>query len=413
MVIPTKQQDKATMLRVFKEILCLEDDSNLHKACDHERFKDLYDLLALPMAELADISHGSAKINNHDQGDILALQHLYLDRAYTLDPIARDWSNLSKEEFEIYRTSPGLQAIFPPEPEPAPIIVPAVINPSQHVSILRHVLEIVMDDDPGSLLALAIDQHGCQTIQDVMALTPWEIESLELEDGSTLPRDRRIYLEAFQAFVLSLYPNPDSIVTEEWLSLTSEEFYGFMMSAEWMLFRQQSPRPVPPRDDTINGEQYKNWGATEVIESFDVEEFQAAMVHASETIGCSEEEEESEDTTTDDNNSMKILNDAIMFFEFFWLEDDFQLHSLDEPNVPNEEFEFVPLSNDKPSLTTNEAHEPSPTTNEAHEPHYARASMEDDVHVEYPDRTKFVSSMTQEQYQELKLYKDNERYADY
>jgi hypothetical protein len=225
-----------------------------------------------------------------------------------------------------------------------------------------------------------------------MALSPWEIKSLEWKDGSSpssiLPLGHRNQLVTFQALVLSLYPNPNTIVTNEWLSLTSQQFNDFRSSPEWLLLRQQSPRLVPPRDDTTNGEQYKNWGAAGVIESFDVEQFQAAMVQASEASGCSEEEEEesSEDTTTDDNSSMEILNDTIAFFELFLMEDDFKLHSLDEPNVPSEE--FVP-PNDKPS----------PTNKEAHEPHHAPAMEDNDVYIEYPDRTKFVPSMNHERYE--------------
>ena len=161
-----------------------------------------------------------------------------------------------------------------------------------------------------------------------------------------------------------------------------------------MLFRQQSPKPVPPHDDTTNGEQHDNWGATGVIELFDVEEFQAAMVHASETFGCSEEEEEeeeeSEDTTTDDNNSIKVLDDTIVFFNSFCLEDDFELHYLDELHVPSEEFEFVPPY----SMS-------SPTSKEAHEPNHAPVMEDNAIYIEYPDRTKFVPSMNHEQYEEL------------
>jgi hypothetical protein len=45
-------------------------------------------------------------------------------------------------------------------------------------------------------------------------------------------------------------------------------------------------------DKNVNGELYNNWGASGAIEeSFDIEEFQAAMVHATETHDCLEEEE--------------------------------------------------------------------------------------------------------------------------
>jgi hypothetical protein len=408
-ISPSQQVKKDILIWIFKEILGLEDNSNLYQACKNDGITSMEALLCLNgTEEVHDLTYfdgtNKVKINNYDQGAIHALQYLWLNRSLTLDPIARDWSNLSREQFENYRTSPEFQAIFPHEPEPVPIIVPtppAVITPAEQVTILKHALENVMEEDPGSPLAFALDQHGCQSIQGVMALSPWEIESLKWKDGSSpssiLPRGRRNQLVTFQAFVLSLHPNPNSIATDDWLSLTSEQYNTFRRSGEYMLLRQQSPKPVPPHDDTTNGEQHDNWGATGVIEPFDVEDFQAAMVHASETFGClEEEEEESEDTTTDDNNSIKVLDDTIMFFDSFCLEDDFELHSLDELHVPSEEFEFVP-----PNYT------PSPTNKEAHEPTHAPAMEDTTVHIEYPDRTKFVPSMNHEQYEEfIDLYGD-------
>jgi hypothetical protein len=412
MVIPPSQQVKKDILIwIFKEILALEDNSNLYKACENDGITSMEALLCLNgTEEIDDLTYfdgtNKVKINNYDQGTIHALQHLWFNRALTLDPIARDWRNLSKEQFNNYRTSPEFQAMFPAllEPEPVPMIVPtpitAMITPVEQAIILKHVLENVLEEDPGSPLACALEQHGCQSIQDVMALSPWEIESLKWKDGSSptsiLPRGPRNRLVTFQAFVLSLHPNPSSIVTNDWLSLTSGQCSTFRRSAEYMCLRQHSPRPVPPHDDSTNGEQYKNWGALGEIESFDVEEFQAAMVHASETFGSSEEEEEFEETTTN-NNSIELLNDTIMFFESFCLEDDFELHSLDELHVTSEEFEYVPLNDN-----------PSPTNKEAHEPNHAPAMEDTTVHIEYPDRTKFVASMNHEQYEELIDW-----YADY
>ena len=197
-----------------------------------------------------------------EQGNIHALQHLWFNRALTLDPIARDWRNLSKEQFNNYRTSPEFQAMFPAllKPEAVSMIVPtpiiAMTTPVEQAIILKHVLENVLKEDPGSPLACALDQHGCQSIQDVMALTPWEIESMKWTDGSSptsiLPRGPRSELVTFQAFVLSLHPNPSSIVMDDWLSLSYEQYSTFKISAEYMHLRQHSPRPVPPHDDNTD-----------------------------------------------------------------------------------------------------------------------------------------------------------------
>jgi hypothetical protein len=284
MVISTRRkQAKDILIRIFKEVVGLEDNSNLYRACENDGITTMEDLLCLNGAvEIDDLKYfdgtNKVKINKYNQAAIHALQHLWYNRILTLDPIARDWSNLSREQFENYRTSPEFQAIFPHVPEPTPIIVPirpAMITPTEHA--------------------------------------------------------------------------------------------------------------------TENGEQCENWGALGVFEAFNVEEFENAMLHASESLGCIEEEE---DTTTTKDGPTKVLDNTIIFFECFCLIDDFNLHSLDELNVPSEESKHSIPSSTKSSPTNKEAHEPS--------------AMEDTIHIEYPDRTKFVSSMNHEQYQELKLYNDND-----
>jgi hypothetical protein len=62
-------------------------------------------------------------------------------------------------------------------------------------------------------------QHGCQSILDVMALTPWEIKTLEWTDGSK-PKDNIgcgycINVISLQGFVLSLHPSPISMPTND------------------------------------------------------------------------------------------------------------------------------------------------------------------------------------------------------
>jgi hypothetical protein len=56
--------------------------------------------------------------------------------------------------------------------------------PSEQSNILKHILEIVSLQEPGSCLEIALQQHGCQSILNVMALTCWEIESLQWTNGS-------------------------------------------------------------------------------------------------------------------------------------------------------------------------------------------------------------------------------------
>ena len=109
-----------------------------------------------------------------------------------------------------------------------------MITPGEHAIILEHVLENVIHEDPGSPLAIALEQNGCHSILDVMKLTPWEIETLQWTDGiepkETLRRGPRFHVVAIQAFVLYRHPNPDSMAVEDWLALTDEQFDDFKRS---------------------------------------------------------------------------------------------------------------------------------------------------------------------------------------
>jgi hypothetical protein len=66
----------------------------------------------------------------------------------------------------------------------------------------------------GCCLEIALQQHGCQSILDVMALTPWAIETLQWTDDSkpkrTLGRSPLWQVIHLQAFALSLHPSPIS-----------------------------------------------------------------------------------------------------------------------------------------------------------------------------------------------------------
>ena len=109
-----------------------------------------------------------------------------------------------------------------------------MIPPGEHAIILKHILEnVILDSDPGipGPLAIALEQRGCQSILDVMALTPWEVETLQWTDGAepqtTLPRGPRSQCVALQHFVLSLHPSPISMTTKEWLAITGGQYDEF------------------------------------------------------------------------------------------------------------------------------------------------------------------------------------------
>jgi hypothetical protein len=330
LVATTRQQKKAILARVFKDILDLEDDSNLHKACAFEDIVSMDALLTLTPLEIEDLTFliGTTKtiISKGHQRLVSALQALAHKRDMVGDRIYNDWKNVDQEEFDRYKASSEFQAMFP---------------------YLDHVPTIVPSN--------------------ITLNTPAE----------------------------------QAIVKEEWLVPTVKQYNNSGGSTNLYSICQQSPKPVTLCDDTIiNGEHHKDWGAIEICEPFDVAEFQAAMVHASETLGCLEEEEFDEkfvDIKTR-NDSTKILDDTIMFFGSFCLEDDFCLYYLDGFNVPSDEFKHVCPANVKPK----------PTSMEAETPYHTPTMEVTRVHIEYPDRTKFVSSMNYTQYEELKSCNDND-----
>lgn len=272
-------------------------------------------------------------------------------------------------------------------------------NPTEQAHILNHVLENILQHDPGSPLSFALQQHGCQSILDVMALSPWEIETLQWTDGSkpktTLPRGPRHRVVSLQGFVLSLHPIPNTMTTKDWLALTERQYDDFRMSLPWMIHSQQRTRPTPPPDITKDGEQYCHWGDLDVFESFDVDEFEAAMLCSTDPPCCLEKDT----TTTTDDPIIEALEDAIVFFETFCLKDDFTAHSMDdETNALGTTVETVPIIvTMMPGVATNE--------DPIYSPH-ALVMKNTMVHIEYPDRTKFVPSMNHEQYEELKTYSD-------
>jgi hypothetical protein len=98
-------------------------------------------------------------------------------------------------------------------------------------NILKHILENVILQEPGGQLEIALEQHGCQSILDVMALTPWEIETFQWTNGpkpkDNIGRGYPFNVISLQDFVLSLNPSPMSMTTNYWIALTPDQFHKF------------------------------------------------------------------------------------------------------------------------------------------------------------------------------------------
>jgi hypothetical protein len=148
-------------------------------------------------------------------------------------------------------------------------------------------------------------------------------------------------------------------------ALTPDQFYKFQSSKQYRLLCSKAPKPEPPPVTIKDGEQYCNLVVHhDVFESFDADEFEASMIHSIEPSSCTNEEV----TTTKDDGTIKALENAIVFFETFCL--------------------------------------PVPTNKDIEYPSHELDMKDTMVHFEYPDRTKFVSSMNHEQYEEIKTYND-------
>jgi hypothetical protein len=121
-------------------------------------------------------------------------------------------------------------------------------------------------------------------------------------DGWFQPKDNigrgyRIYVISLQDFVLSLHPSPISMTTNNWIALTSNQFNKFQSSSHYRLLCHNAPRPEPPPGIIIkDGEQCCTLVAHDLFESFDADEFEAAMILSIEPSPCMNEEE----TTTKD-----------------------------------------------------------------------------------------------------------------
>jgi hypothetical protein len=181
----------------------------------------------------------------------------------------------------------------------------------------------------------------------------------------------------------------------DWVALTHGELCKFQSSRDYLILCHNAPRPKPPPVINIKeGEQCCNLVAHDLFESFDADEFEAAMFLSIEPSPCMNEEE----TTTKDDGISKALENAIVFFETFCMMDDFEAHVMDDETdiLPGTTYKFETIF-----ITMT-----FPANKDIEYPSHELAMKDTMVHIEYPDRTKFVSSMNHEQYEEMKTYND-------
>ena len=133
-------------LHVFSEILDLEDDSNLHKACAHDNLEDLSALLLLMPSKIADLTYlvGNIKtvISKGHRGLLFILQAWHVKGEAEANPILHDWTNVRREEFDEYRVSSEYigtrNGITKSMAAPPTSVAPAFIRPRDPLNEFWH-----------------------------------------------------------------------------------------------------------------------------------------------------------------------------------------------------------------------------------------------------------------------------------
>jgi hypothetical protein len=144
MVATTRQQKKDILNRVLKDIVQLPDDSNLHKACDHDGANDMDTLLLFSPMEIEDMKFmvGTTRmvLSKGDKGIVYSLLALEAKRKADGDPILQDWSNVTAEQYDDFRVSPEYKSSRTGLPNPNSAILNApVVHPlaSQETQLLN------------------------------------------------------------------------------------------------------------------------------------------------------------------------------------------------------------------------------------------------------------------------------------
>jgi hypothetical protein len=109
MVPATRLAEKNALLHILNDILNLEDDSKLHRACEYEIVTSPLGLISFTPLEVEDVEYMEGmvqtKLNKGHKGLIYALQAMAIHGKFDGDAILEDWSNVTREDFNEYRAS--------------------------------------------------------------------------------------------------------------------------------------------------------------------------------------------------------------------------------------------------------------------------------------------------------------------
>ena len=140
----TRQAKKDILIWVFKDILDLDDDSNLHKACEQDNVGSIDALLIFTPVEIADLTYlvgnVKTKISKGHAGCVFALQALSLKRVADGDRIHNDWNNVTQKEYDDFRVSPeyiSARAGLPNPVRSTVSVIPTIVRPRDPLSEYR------------------------------------------------------------------------------------------------------------------------------------------------------------------------------------------------------------------------------------------------------------------------------------
>jgi len=155
---------KEVLHRIFKDILELPDDSNLHKACEHDDVDGILALLNFSPLEVVDMTYldGTTrnKISKGHAGKVFALQAIFRKRNAEEDPIHDDWLNVTLKEFDNFRVSSDYISARTGLPNPTATrsnisVAPTTAKPRDPLSDFRRGVR----RDPNLYIALKEDKQ--------------------------------------------------------------------------------------------------------------------------------------------------------------------------------------------------------------------------------------------------------------
>ena len=220
--------------RVFKELLRLKDDSNLHKACNHDDAVSMLALLAFTVQEVTDLTYlegkKELKISKGLAGSVFALQALSLKREGEGNRIHNDWLNVTVQEFDDFRTSAEYISARAGLPNPvasrAPVsVVPTVIRPRDPLSDFRRGVR----RDPNLFIALKEDKQWDSWQRSTIAQARAQDISEVLDENflPVDPADKELFMEK-QKFMYAVFEK--NLLTDKGKALVRH--YGSTFDAQ-------------------------------------------------------------------------------------------------------------------------------------------------------------------------------------